>query len=272
MMPDARFRALSVIVFSLLIAASLANRAGGQAPEQSPSSAAESDAQAQVFRLIAGIFSDTSVHMRMAPTRPATAADSARAADLVVRARAALRQYADVKVAERDGYYRNMPWMEQQPIYHYNSRRNASAAVFDIAKPVSLLYQKDDRGQLKLVGAMYGAGASSTPEQLDALLPTSMAHWHEHVNLCYPGRTVLGDESSPKIDARFAFLLELYLSITTPADCEGMHGTFVAIDGDGWMTHVYLFADSDDPKVIWDSDDIGTMNGPIRHSAMPGAR
>src|SRR6266567_7546099 len=50
------------------------------------------------------LLSDTSAHMRMAPRRTATAADSARAADVVKRARAALQQYTDVKLAERDGY------------------------------------------------------------------------------------------------------------------------------------------------------------------------
>src|SRR6266581_3162918 len=47
------------------------------------------------------LLSDTSAHMQIAPRRVATAPDSARAADIVQRARAALEKYSDVKVAER---------------------------------------------------------------------------------------------------------------------------------------------------------------------------
>ena len=135
--------------------------------------------------------SDTSSHMKMGPTRTATVADSARAAAYCPRRAGCPQPYADVNVAERDGYYRNMPWLEDQPIYHYNSSRNfrvADRGKFDVTKPVSLLYKKDHDGQLRLVGAMYATSESAAPEDLDALLPISMAHWHEHVNLCYPGR------------------------------------------------------------------------------------
>jgi hypothetical protein len=33
----------------------------------------------------------------------------------------------------------------------------------------------------------------------------------------------------------------------------------------GWMAHVYMFAGSDDPKVIWDSDDLGNMTEHMQH-------
>ena len=55
---------------------------------------------------------------------------------------------------------------------------------------------KDDHGELRLVGGMYATGVENP--DLDAMLPTSMAHWHEHVN---------------------------------------------------------MFADTDDPRAIWDADD-----------------
>ena len=35
----------------------------------------------------------------------------------------------------------------------------------------------------------------------------------------------------------------------------------------GWMAHVYLFAGSDDPKVIWDADDLGNVDIHMRHAA-----
>src|SRR4051794_40799445 len=50
------------------------------------------------------LLSDDATHMRMAPRKTATAADSARAKDIVKSARGALSKYSDVKVAETDGY------------------------------------------------------------------------------------------------------------------------------------------------------------------------
>lgn len=269
MSSDARFRVLSLIACSCIVAVISTSSAESQLPQQSPSSAADSQAQAALGRIIAGIFSDTSSHMRMGPTRTATAADSARAAGIVIAARAALSQYVDVNVAERDGYYRNTPFLDDLPIYHYNNLRNFSAAArgeFNVTKPVSLLYKKDNQGQLKLVGAMYGTGGSGAADDLDALLPISMAHWHEHVNLCYPGRIAAG--SSPrKVDARMVFWVKLYFSITSASECESAHGQFVPVEF-GWMAHVYLFAGSDDPKVIWDADDLGNVEMHMRHPPM----
>jgi hypothetical protein len=268
MSSDIRFSVFSVVALTWIVTATLPRTADSQLPTHaaSPASAADSGAQADLSRLIAGILSDTSSHMRMGPRRTATLTDSARAAALVLAARAALRQYVDVHVAERDGYYRNMPWLEDQPIYHYNSARNFNAAEqgqFDPAKPVSLLYKKNDRGQVRLVGAMYATGASAAPDSLDALLPTSMAHWHQHVNLCYPGPTVLRYLSG-KVDTALVFWMKHLGDITSAAECEAAGGRFVPTEA-GWMAHVYLFAGSDDPKAIWDADDVGNMGMQMPH-------
>jgi hypothetical protein len=259
MSSHARFRVLSVIAFTCSASA---------AQSQSPISAADAQARAELSRTLAGVLDEKSPHMLMGPTRAATPADSARAAAFVVAARAALSQYVDVKLAERDGYTINT-LLQDLPIYHYNSLRNIHAAdrgEFDAAKPVSLLYQKDDRGQLKLVGAMYAADTYAAPEALDALLPISMAHWHEHVNFCNPGATI-GRHLPQTVNAARVFWTKLYLSITSASDCEASGGRFVQVEG-GWMTHVYMFA-SDDPKLIWDTDDVGTMDP---HMRMPASQ
>lgn len=266
MSSDARFRLFCVIAFACSVAPGLANTAQGQSPPPPPSSAADSKARAELSQIIAGLLSDTSSHMRMGPTRTATAADSVRAAAIVLIARAALSQYLDVKAAERDGYQRNLPWVEDQPIYHYNRLENFRAAErgeFDFGKPVSLLYKKDNLGELRLFGAMYGTSASAATEQLDTLLPISMAHWHKHVNMCYPGRAVPRD-GPRKVDAGTVFLVKLYFSITSAGQCETAGGQFVPVEF-GWMAHVYIFAGSDDPKVIWDADDLGNMDMHVRH-------
>jgi hypothetical protein len=266
MLSDIRSSVFSVLALACIATAAPVRTAKCQLPKHPATLPADSEAQAELSGVIAGILSDTSSHMRMGPTRTATVADSARAAAVVAAARAALSQYVDVKVAERNGYYRNMPWLEEQPIYHYNSVQNSKTAErgeFDPSKPVSLLYKKNDRGQLMLVGAMYGTSASAPPDSLDALLPISMAHWHQHVNLCYPGPTV-GRHLSGKVDAGLVFVMKALFDITSAAECQAAGGRFVSEEG-GWMAHVYMFAESKDPKAIWDADDVGGMGMQMTH-------
>ena len=193
------------------------------------------------------LLSDTSAHMRTAPRRAATAADSARAADLVRRARAALAKYADVAAAERDGYVKFLPWLAEQSIYHYNSIPNVLATItaFDVTRPSSLLYEKGAKGEMVLVGAMYTALPSATPDDLDARLPLGVAHWHEHVNFCGPTPESVR-AGTAKVDGPS---LARWLAITTREECVAAGGRFVPRLF-GWMAHVNLFA-GDDPKVIW---------------------
>jgi hypothetical protein len=267
MSTDARIRVVCMLAFSWLVAAVSARPAESQLAQSAPNTAPDTKAQLELGRLFAGLLSDTSPHMRMGPTRVATPSDSARAAGIVVAARSALSQYTDVKLAERDGYYRNGTALDDLPIYHYNNLQNFGAAnrgEFDVTKPVSLLYKKGDGGQLRLIGVMYATGASMAPEQLDALLPISMAHWHEHVNLCYPAGSAA--RALPKaIDNRTVFWIRLFFSITSEDECRHAGGQFVPVEF-GWMAHVYLFADRDDPKAIWDTDDAGNMDTHMRHA------
>ena len=134
---------------------------------------------------------------------------------------------------------------------------------FDATKPVSLLYKKDAAGQLRLIGAMYATSASAASEDLDAILPISMAQWHEHVNLCYPGRMGSRD-GAQRVDAGLVFMVRLYFSITSASECESARGQFVPVEF-GWMAHVYMFAGSDDPEMIWGADDVGNMDVHMRH-------
>ena len=199
---------------------------------------------------INALLQDEGAHMSMLPKRPLAAGDSARAASIVERARAALSKYKDVRIAERDGYRKFMPWLENQAIYHYNNIGNAMAVVgaFDATRPISLLYKKDATGAMTLVGAMYSALPSSTPQDLDARLPTSIAHWHEHVNFC----SASPDSVRAGVVKADAATAAHWLKITTRADCAAARGRFVP-QLFGWMAHVYLFA-SNDPAVIWGAD------------------
>ena len=190
---------------------------------------------------INALLSDDATHMRMAPTRPATTADSGRAAEIVKTARAGLSKYADVKVAEQNGYVKFLPWLEEQSIFHYNNISNvlATLGTFDATKPVSLLYKKNDKGQMALVGAMYAAVPNATPADLDARLPTSIAHWHEPWIL----RTVRRFSAPRRAESSTARARALAHDQCAP----GLHATggrFVPRIF-GWMAHVYLFAGDD---------------------------
>jgi hypothetical protein len=214
---------------------------------------------------INALLQDDGAHMHMAPRREPAAGDSARANEIVKTARAALSKYTDVTAAERDGYVKFLPWLEDQSIYHYNNIGNAMAVMmgFDATRPVSLLYKKDDHGELKLVGAMYNAPPNATPADLDARLPTSIAHWHEHVDFCAASPDSIR-AGVVKADAATA---AKWLKITTRDECAAVGGRFVPRIF-GWMAHVYLFA-GDDPKTIWGGDDHGSMDVHMHH---PGGK
>jgi hypothetical protein len=200
--------------------------------------------------LINALLSDTAGHMRMAERRPASASDSLRAAGVVRTMRTALSPYVDVAAAVRDGYQLFMPWLDDQVIYHYNNMQNAGAARagFDAARPTSLLYRKDATGGKVLVGAMYTAPATSTPDELDARLPLGVAWWHQHVNFCAMRPSVAVEGIKQNDRTTFA----RWLAIETPDACTAAGGLFVP-QLFGWMVHVNAF-DGDAPGAIWGTE------------------
>ena len=196
--------------------------------------------------------------------------------------RVKLAKYEDYKVAMADGY---LPYMESVPqdVYHFANRSATVAEYmgdFDLARPGSLLYEKKTFGGYKLVGAMYDAPAGDTPEQLDALIPLGLSHWHAHTNICLPKGVTeadvingnVGNHMRPDISSvdaprefgrsqsagdeeriRFGYMADPRFgfegTISNQADCEAAGGTFHK-QIFGWMIHVYPFA-SDDIKVAF---------------------
>ena len=128
------------------------------------------------------------LHMEMSPERPATAADSARAAGVAALLREALGKYHDTTAAVRDGYKMFMPENKKQKTYHFTNNWHAvqEAFRFDPAKPTSLLYKQDSSGTFILLGAMYTAPKRWGPGKLNERVPLSIARWHKHVNWCLP--------------------------------------------------------------------------------------
>ncbi|HEY9226788.1 MAG TPA: hypothetical protein VIP11_09090 [Gemmatimonadaceae bacterium] len=201
----------------------------------------------ELAEAINALLADDGPHMRMAPRRPVTPADQFRAKQTVLAARDALGKYADVTRAEEDGYVKFLPWIEQQSVFHYNNVQHIAmtGGRFDPTKPVSLLYKKDAKGTMQLIGAMYSAMPDASPDELDARLPLSVAHWHEHVDFCGP-QAELVRSGQVKIDGPTT---AKWLKITSRETCDAAGGRFVPRLF-GWMAHVYMFA-SEDPRIIW---------------------
>jgi hypothetical protein len=249
-------RSIRAGVPALLLLASTAGVAAAQSPGAThrhestvPTRAADkakrdNDAAADpshaVHEAMAGAMA-ANPHLRMTPMRAASAADSARAAQVVEKARAAVAKYKDVRVAERDGYRMFAPNVKNQPIYHFT---RMSAAIrerfrFDPTQPSSLLYGRNADGSLRLVGVMYTAPKDATPEELNARIPLGIAQWHLHTNMCVPrltqrerwrevsnGKPVFGPASP----------------IATRDACDTVGGKFLPVVFN-WMVHANVFDD-----------------------------
>lgn len=195
--------------------------------------------------------------MAMTPLRPANSADSARAAQIVDRLRAAISKYSDVKVAERDGFRMFMPELKNQPRYHFTNYLWSieNQFRFNPEKPTSLIYKRDAKGNLVLVGAMFTAPKNATPAELNARVPLSVTRWHKHVNWCLPPR---GNRERWK-EMRNGQPVFGPLGVSTEAECNAVGGQFRK-ELLNWMAHANVF-ESNDPKVIWNDDNMSGMNG-----------
>lgn len=218
-----------------------------------------------------------SAHMIMTPSRPQTPQDIERAHVVLDALRRALTPYHDYRVALSQGYQIFLPTVPQD-VYHFTDYATAQQEYIghsDLAHPGSILYAKNSSGEYVLVGAMYSAPADYTYDQLDAIIPLSVAHWHAHTNICLPRGITLGDvlrgdvgashldmpgmlpvSSSPSaagINQRLGFLADGRFGFTgkiaDAADCQAAGGHFLK-QAFGWMVHVYPF-NGDDLKVAF---------------------
>jgi hypothetical protein len=190
-------------------------------------------------------------HMQMTASRPATAADSARARAITDTLRAAIAKYRDVKVAEKDGYVLFAPSIKRQRVFHFTRKWNALRNVggFDATRPTSLLYKKNGAGEFVLVGAMYTASKRTTEEELDARIPLSIAQWHQHINICVPK---LRDRErwAEKRDGQMVFGPNGV--VATQTECDKAGGRFLPKIF-GWMVHANVYA-GNDLASVWNDD------------------
>jgi hypothetical protein len=131
------------------------------------------------------------MHMAFTPTRSGTAADTARARDVVERLRFAIAPYQTLEAAEAMGYRSRIApdMVKGARLLHLGKRAGVRRAgkPFDPAAPQALLYRRDANGEFRLAGAMYVAPPSATLDDLDAMIPLSVARWHRHLNVCVSG-------------------------------------------------------------------------------------
>jgi len=123
--------------------------------------------------------------------------------------------------------------------YRYNRLEQRHA---DYDHPGSILYKRTAEG-MQAVGVMYTAPQDATAEQLNVVVPLSVATWHRHVDFCGAPRNLpVAEQFGPH--ARFGF----QGSIHTEAACKQAGGLWIPVVF-GWMTHVYPNAKS--PESVW---------------------
>jgi hypothetical protein len=194
-------------------------------------------------------------HMQMSLPGKAQPGDEQRASRIVSAAREVVAHYADVNTALADGYKPFFPTGKMGEEVHYTNHRYARLEQrhIDYDHPGSILYQRTPQG-MRAVGVMYTAPQDSTPEQLNAVAPLSIATWHRHVDFCGAPRGVAIDK---RLGPQAQFGPQG--SIHTEEACQQAGGLWIPVVL-GWMTHVYPNAQS--PDKIWAGMDMqpGEMN------------
>jgi hypothetical protein len=219
-------------------------------------------------------------HMRMTDLRSLTPQDEARARDILETLRSAMVRYRDYHVALAKGMRIFLPAIPQD-VYHFTDYARTGEEYrgrFDISHPGSLLYTGDAAGNYTLVGAMYSAPPEATPDELDQIVPLSIAQWHVHTNICLPNDLTIEDllrnnigadrtdlpgmlpvsasANAAELNHRYGFLADGRFGfegkISDPRQCSAAGGHLVE-QAFGWMVHVYPFA-GDDLKVAYGMD------------------
>jgi hypothetical protein len=183
-------------------------------------------------------------HMQMSLPGKPQPGDEQRAQQIVAAARSVVAHYSDMNTALKDGYKPFHPTSKLGEEVHYTNYRYSrlDQRHMDYDHPGSILYQRTPEG-MKAVGVMYTAPQDSTPEQLNAVAPLSIATWHRHVDFCGgPRSTPLEQQYGPH--AQFGAVG----SIHTEEACDQAHGLWIPVVF-GWMTHVY--PDAVSPNHVW---------------------
>jgi hypothetical protein len=150
---------------------------------------------------------------------------------MLAQAKAATAKYQDVHVAERDGYVTApILFVAGQGMHYLNPAYlpTRTHPAFDLLHPPVLVYNRI-HGKIRLSGLMYYMPYRTTPQQLAAIFPASLASWHRHINICVGGATA----SDPL--AATAKILPIHDAAT----CTAKNGVFIAHTG--WMVHTWIW-------------------------------
>jgi hypothetical protein len=173
-------------------------------------------------------------HMQMSLKGEAAPGDASRADEILSAAAGVLSRYSDVQVATHDGYKPFFPSGKVGEEIHYTNYRyrRLEQQHIDYDRPGSILYKRTADG-LQAIGVMYTAPTDSTPQQLNAIAPLSVATWHRHVDFCGGPKSLSKDEQFGA-KARFG----PQGSIHTEEECNAAQGLWIPVVLE-WMTHVY---------------------------------
>ncbi len=171
-------------------------------------------------------------HMNFTAARPGTPDDSVRALAVVDKLRSAITPFQTLEDAQRAGYRsrRDTEMVKGGQLLHVAKwpKRPGQAQAFDPAAPQALLYRRGRDGQFHLAGGMFVAPPGASLDDLDAMIPLSVAHWHQHTNNC-----ITGNRRSFKLVPR----------ATTMEACQQVGGRFRAESR--YMVHVMTDTGSD---------------------------
>lgn len=183
-------------------------------------------------------------HMQMSLKGKQQPGDEERARQIVTAARRVLVHYVDVNAALHDGYKPFHPTSKLGEEVHYTNYRygRLERRRVNYDRPGSILYKRTAEG-MQAVGVMYTAPQDSTAEELNAVVPLSIATWHRHVDFCGGPRSLsIGEQFGPH--TQYGPLG----SIHTEQACNDAGGLWIPVVF-GWMTHVYPNAKS--PDQVW---------------------
>lgn len=129
-----------------------------------------------------------------ANTAAATPEQKAAAARLLSDVKTGIARFADVQVAQADGYRQTTPYRFGRwgPAHFNNFAYNRDSRLLDAARPEALVYMKVPEGQVILIGAMFLAAKGQGPRPAGPI-----TEWHAHDNLCLTGAGTVALATGP---------------------------------------------------------------------------
>lgn len=118
----------------------------------------------------------------------------ALAARLLSDVKAGIARFADVQVAQADGYRQTTPYRFGRwgPAHFNNFAHNRDSRLLDPTRPEALVYMKVPEGQVILIGAMFLAAKGQGPRPAGPI-----TEWHAHDNLCLTGAGTVALATGP---------------------------------------------------------------------------